>query len=880
MSRKLVIVESPTKARTIRTFLPREYTVEASLGSVRDLPAKAGEIPAAYKKEKWARFGVDIQNDFKPLYVIPDGKAKTVKQLKEAIKQADELIIATDEDREGESIGWHLVQILKPKVPVKRMVFHEITRQAINEAINHTRDIDLKLVRAQETRRIVDRLYGYTLSPLLWKKVAPGLSAGRVQSVAVRLLVMRERDRRAFHNASYWDLSALLAQQIPDAQEFAATLLSVGGKRVAEGRDFDPATGHIAQGNDVLVLDETAAIALRDELLSQQWKVQGVEEKQQMRNPAPPFITSTLQQEANRKLGLSAQQTMRTAQGLYERGLITYMRTDSTNLSDEAVNAIRATVESKYGHEYLSAGVRQFTKKVKGAQEAHEAIRPAGTGMPTASELGLGGPDAALYDMIWKRTIATQMAEARLQLVTATISAGRTVFRANGKRIQFPGFFRAYVEGTDDPDAALEDREAALPDLKPGQTLDCRKLEPLPHQTKPPARYTEATLVQALEREGVGRPSTYATIIDTVQRRGYVNKSGQQLVPTFTAMAVTGLLEQYFPKMVDLGFTAQMEQSLDDIAEGAAEWLPYLRAFYTGEDGLESQVQARDAQIDPREVGRLPYDGLGMDVRVGRYGAYVEKPGEDGVPLRATLPDNLAPADLTLEQVEGLLLQKQNGGDAFGHYPPTGQPIFVRVGPYGAYVQRGDENNEDKKDIVRTSLPKGVTPENLTLPQAIKLLELPRTIGDHPETGKPVKAAIGRFGPYVMHDGAFASLKTTDDVLTISMPRALELFELKKSGPGKRGLIRVIGQHPADNQPIEAYSGKFGPYVKHDGINATVPRTMQIDQLSIEQAVALLTERKANPPAPKKTARKSAPRKTAAKKTPARKTAAKKTKKG
>lgn len=867
MGKKLVIVESPTKARTIKTFLPDEYQVEASMGSVRDLPAKAADIPEKLKKEKWTRLGVNVEEDFLPLYVVSSQKKKVIKQLKDALKDADELIIATDEDREGESIGWHLLEVLKPKVPVKRMVFHEITRPAIEAALRETRDVDDKLVRAQETRRILDRLVGYTISPLLWKKIARGLSAGRVQSVAVRLLVMRERERRAFRSGTYWDLVANLNNG--EGSDFSAVLTMVNGVRLATGKDFDPDTGKIVEGKNVLLLSEREARELQEQLLKTDWKVDKVEEKEESRSPAPPFITSTLQQEANRKLGMTARRTMQIAQKLYERGLITYMRTDSVNLSEAALEAIRGAISGKYGSEYLSPETRRFRTKSKGEQEAHEAIRPSGDGMPTVEDLRLDGEEAALYDLIWKRSMATQMANARLQFINATITADEARFRASGKRVLFPGFFRAYVEGSDDPDAVLEDRDNPLPELSVGEKVNCDDLEALGHETKPPARFTEASLVQALEREGIGRPSTYATILGTIQDRGYVRKQGSRLVPTFTAMAVISLLESNFPDLVDLHFTAQMEDVLDEIASGQADWLPYLANFYRGDEGLAEQVKTREEKIDARKACTLEFDGLeDVEVRVGRYGAFLERQ-ENGEALRASLPESLSPADLSPEEAERIIEQKLSGDEAFGHHPDTGDPIYVKVGPYGAYVQLGDEVEEGKK-VPRTTLPKGVTPENITLEQAVKLLELPRLLGTHPETGKEVRAGIGRFGPFVVHDGVFASLKSTDDVLSIELPRGLELLELKKLG--KRGLVRVVGEHPADKEPIEVYVGKFGPYVKHDGINASIPKDVPVEDVTVDQAVALLEERKANPPA-KKTAKRTSTKKKATKKSASKKSA-------
>jgi DNA topoisomerase-1 len=596
---KLVIVESPTKAKTIRNYLPSGYKVEASMGHVRDLPRSASEIPAKVKGEKWAQLGVNTQADFEPLYVIPSDKKKVVKTLKDALKDADELVLATDEDREGESISWHLLQVLNPKVPTKRMVFHEITQEAIQAALNNCRDIDDQLVHAQETRRILDRLVGYTLSPLLWKKIAGGLSAGRVQSVAVKVVVNREKERRAFRKGSYWDLKATL---LKDKNSFEAKLYTLEGTRLATGNDFDESTGRIAEGREVVLLNEEQARELQSRLEAGTWTVSSLDERPSTRKPSPPFTTSTLQQEANRKLRLSARETMRVAQNLYEQGYITYMRTDSVHLSQQAIAAARSCVETKYGTEYLSPKPRQYATKSKGAQEAHEAIRPAGSTFRTPSETGLSGREGALYDLIWKRTVATQMAEARQTHITVLVEVDNAVFRASGKRIDFPGFFRAYVEGSDDPDAALEDREVLLPRLNTGDALNCSELEAIGHETQPPSRFTEASLVKVLESEGIGRPSTYATVIGTIIDRGYVRLVNNSLVPTFTAFAVTSLLEQNFPDLVDVHFTARMEQTLDEISTGEVDWLPYLKEFYQGDSGLEHQVQDREAHIDPSEA--------------------------------------------------------------------------------------------------------------------------------------------------------------------------------------------------------------------------------------------------------------------------------------
>jgi DNA topoisomerase-1 len=849
VSKKLVIVESPTKARTIERFLPKDYRVEASMGHVRDLPASASEIPAKHKSEDWSRLGVNVAEDFAPLYVIPKDKKKVVKELTAALKDADELILATDEDREGESIAWHLTKVLKPKVPVKRMVFHEITPEAIQEAADHCRAVDDRLVEAQETRRILDRLVGYTVSPLLWKKIAPGLSAGRVQSAAVRLLVLREQERRSFKSGAYWDLKATLEAH---HQRFIAQLVALGGVRLATGKDFDESTGRIPEGKDVLLLDEKQARALVKQLKAGDWRVEDVSEREQTRSPAPPFTTSTLQQEANRKLGFSARQTMQVAQRLYEQGLITYMRTDSVHLSNQALNTIRQRVRALYGANYLSKTPRQYQTQSKGAQEAHEAIRPAGQQMPTADELGLSGQDYALYDLIWKRTMATQMANARLRLTTVLIEVEDAEFRASGRQVLFPGFFRAYVEGEDDPGAALDDQEVILPPLQVGEPVDCRRLEPIRHETKPPARYTDATLVKALESEGIGRPSTYATIISTIQDRGYVVKAGSQLVPTFTAFAVNHLMEQHFPDLVDTQFTAQMEQVLDDIAEGGAAGIPYLKAFYLGDHGLEGQVKQKEEEIDPRNIHALVLDDLKTRVRVGRYGAYLEQ-DHNGEPIRVSLPDNYPPGDLVEAEVLRLLQEKTQGPTPLGHHPETGEPIFVLIGPYGPYVQLGENgDNGSSGKPHRVSLPKGTNPENVTLEQALALLQLPRVLGQHPETGQDIEAGIGRFGPYVRHNGEYRSLGKQDDVLTISLARALELLAKEKGKRRKAAVVREIGPHPDDGKPVAIYEGRYGPYVKHGKMNASLPKGAAVESLTLEEALALLAQKKASKAAKKK----------------------------
>ncbi len=816
------------------------------MGHVRDLPSEAAEVPERIKKKPWARLGVDVEHGFKPVYVVPAKKKKVVQKLKAALKEADELYIATDEDREGESIGWHLLQVLKPGVPVRRMVFHEITREAILAALEETRGMDEHLIEAQETRRVLDRLFGYTLSPVLWKKIAPKLSAGRVQSVAVRLLVLREKERIAFVPGSYWTLKALLAK---DGAPFEAQLTHLRGLRIATGRDFDDQTGKLKKGlvsgKNVLLLEEPEARELAKRLPGEPWRVTKVDTRDVTRSPYAPFITSTLQQEASRKLGLSARQTMRLAQSLYEKGFITYMRTDSTNLSQEAVEASRRAVTERYGEEYLSPSPRQFSGKVRNAQEAHEAIRPAGKEMKTREELGLEGKEGALYDLIWKRTVATQMAEARLRLVTATIEAGRGAdaarFRASGKTILFPGFFRAYVEGTDDPEAALEDREQPLPELREGDEPECREVEPIGRETKPPARYTEATLIKTLEKEGIGRPSTYATIIDTIINRGYVRKKGHQLIPTFTAFATNNLLESQFSKLVDVTFTAKMEEVLDDIASGKIEPTPYLQEFYSGEEGLETLVKKALDVVDARAVSTIHFPKWGeYVVRVGKYGPYVEAQ-RDGERVVASLPEDLVPGDVT-EEVLAELIRKSSDKDEriLGIHPDLGQPVLLKDGPYGSYVQLGDDEGTGKPK--RASLPKGMSPEDVTLEVAVDLLRLPRTVGVHPETGKPILANIGRYGPYVQHERTFASLTDEDDVLTIDLQRALELLAQKME---KKKPLRVLGKHPQSGEEIEVWAGKYGPYVKHRRLNASLPKDGDPERLTVEEAVKLLEDRAA-----------------------------------
>ena len=858
---RLVIVESPTKARTISRFLPEEYRVEASMGHVRDLPSSAAEIPAGVKGEAWARLGVNVDDGFKPIYVVSPRKRDVVKKLKAAIKGADEVYIATDEDREGESIGWHLVELLEPQVPVHRMVFHEITERAILEALDNTRAIDGNLVEAQETRRILDRLVGYAISPLLWRKIAPRLSAGRVQSVAVRLLVMRERERMEFVPASYWDLTAQLAK---DGGRFAAELTHLGAVRVAQGRDYDPDTGKLKgdlrQGQTVIELDEQQAESLVVAGRDARWSVASVEERETTRSPAAAFTTSTLQQEASRKLGLAAKDTMRTAQSLYENGYITYMRTDSINLSAEAVTGARAAVVARYGQDYLVAKERTFKQASRNAQEAHEAIRPAGSEMKTAEEHRLTGVEAALYDLIWKRTIATQMADARLKFVTARIEAAPTepaaisdlvptastlTFRASGRTVLFPGFFRAYVEGSDDPDAALDDRDQPLPALAQGDDVTLNDLSASGHETKPPARYTDASLVKLLESEGIGRPSTYASIIDTIQARGYARKQGQQLVPTFTAFATTNLLEHQFRRLVDTEFTAGMETVLDEIAAGQQVSTTYLHDFYLGADGIVNRVEQGIEGIDPREISTVRSDHWApYVVRVGRYGPYVEGV-VDGSTLTASLPADAAPGDLDREALATALHEGNIGDVPVAVDPDTHETVLLKRGPFGPYLQLGETVEGEKPK--RVSLPPGVSPHDVNEELALGLIALPKSLGVHPESGDSVDAGIGRYGPYVKHQRMYASLPKDVFVLDVTLEQALDLLAKKAQRGG--AALRELGADPTSGETIDVRDGRYGPYVKRGKVNASLPKDLSPEDVTIEQAIALLDARAAAGPA-------------------------------
>ena len=848
--KRLVVVESPTKARTIRRFLPENaYQVEACMGHVRDLPSSAAEIPAKDKGKAWSRLGVNVDNDFEPLYIIPKGKKKIVAELKNALKAVDELYIATDEDREGESIGWHLVDELKPKIPVRRMVFHEITKSAIEAALENTREIDERLVESQETRRILDRLVGYEISPLLWRKIAPRLSAGRVQSAAVRLLVLREKDRIAFTLASFWGLDASLES---GGVTFSAKATHLDGERLATGKDFSDDTGRLKPDADARILDEKSAREAAESFVNGTWTVVSVEEQPSVRRPYPPFITSTLQQEANRKLGWSARDTMRVAQHLYERGHITYMRTDSTQLSSEALSAAREAIQARYGKNYLSPSPRQFSNRPRNAQEAHEAIRPAGTDMRTTEELRLSGREAALYDLIWKRTLASQMADARLRFTTVQIRADGTdgsvgQFRASGKEVIFPGFFRAYVEGSDDPDAALENQESPLPPLAENDRPDCRRVDPESHETKPPARFTDASLVRELEKLGIGRPSTYATIIGTIIERGYSWRKGKQLVPTFTAFATNNLLETQFEHLVDFDFTARMEETLDDIAEGKTDALPYLRSFYFDDDGLKNLVASGLDSIDPRTVSTIEFPAWKpYVVRVGKFGPYAELEA-NGDKSTASLPESVAPDELTPAYLERLVQNRQTQGEAIATDPETGKGVFIREGRYGPYLQLGEaENGETPK---RVSLPKGVEPSDVDAGMALALISLPRLLGTHPDSGTAIEAGIGRYGPYVKLDRTYASLPKHLDVLTVTLDEAVPLLAAKagRSAPGKE-----VGKHPDSGEPITLLAGRYGPYLKYRKVNASLPKDLSPEDVTLEQAVELVDAKAAAPKTPKK----------------------------
>ncbi|MBF9134878.1 type I DNA topoisomerase [Plantactinospora sp. S1510] len=932
-STRLVIVESPAKAKTISGYLGPGYVVEASLGHVRDLPRNAADVPAKYKGEPWARLGVDVDNGFTALYVVSPDRRQQITKLTRLAKEVDEVFLATDEDREGEAIAWHLVETLKPKVPVRRMVFHEITRAAIQAAVANPREIDRDLVDAQEARRILDRLYGYEVSPVLWKKVMPRLSAGRVQSVATRIVVERERQRMAFRSAEYWDILATLAVRAggEGPRTFHATLVALNGDRIATGKDFEPTTGRVKPGAGVTHLDADGARGLAARLDGRPFTVTRVDEKPYRRRPYAPFITSTLQQEAARKLRFSSQQTMRTAQRLYENGYITYMRTDSVNLSETAISAARRQIAELYGERNVPPEPRRYTGKVKNAQEAHEAIRPAGDNFRTPGEVAneLSGEEFKLYELIWRRTIASQMTDAVGSSVSVRIRAVSTSgeeadFGATGKTITEPGFLRAYVESSDDENAEAEDAERRLPNLVKDQPLTAEQLAATGHHTQPPSRYTEASLVKALEELGIGRPSTYASIMQTIQDRGYVSKRGQALIPSFLAFAVIGLLERHYPRLVDYNFTAAMENELDEIAGGDHAAVDFLTSFYFGSEqggndsvarsgGLKKMVTDNLSEIDARSVNSIPLfrdeDGRDVVVRVGRYGPYLQRglpgseptgqsrdagengageasTGDDGSAAgdRAPIPEGVAPDELTPEKVHELFLGG-SGERKLGEHPETGEPIVLKSGRFGPYVSSGER---------KSSLLRSQSPESLSMAEALRLLTLPRVVGAGPD-GAEVLAANGRYGPYVKQGDEFRSLESEEQLFTVTLDQALALLAAPKARQRRAAAppLREMGNDPLTEKPLVIKDGRFGPYVTDGETNASLRRAQTPEALTLEEASEMLAEKRAKGPAPRKRAAKKAPakkataakatatdapaKKAAAKKTTAKKTAAKKT---
>ena len=878
MPKRLVIVESPAKAKTIAGILGGDFVVQSSVGHIRDLPNNAAEVPEAYKGEPWAKDGVDAQNDFKPLYVVPSRKKSVVTDLKRALKDVDELYLATDEDREGESISWHLLEVLSPRVPVKRMVFHEITRGAIEEALQHTRDLDMALVDAQETRRILDRLYGYRLSEVLWKK-SNGRSAGRVQSVAVRILVDRERDRMRFRAASYWDIEGTFSKRgdAPVAEAFTAGLVEIDGRKLATGKDFSE-TGDLQR--DAVVLDEQGAVGLAQRLQNADFTVRSVEEKPYRRSPAAPFMTSTLQQEAGRKLGFAAARAMRAAQTLYENGYITYMRTDSTTLSETALQAARSLARQLYGDEYVPAQPRVYAKKVKNAQEAHEAIRPAGESfrMPDDVAREVGPDEGRLYELIWKRTVASQMADATGRTISVRLGALSSdgedvVFATSGTVITFPGFQRAYVEGSDDPEGALSDRERRLPGLADGNALDVAGLEPQGHTTTPPARFTEASLVKRLEELGVGRPSTYAAIISTIldPSRNYAFKKGSALVPTFRGFAIVQLLERHFDKLIDYGFTASMEDDLDRIASGEGERVPWLQSFYfgNGSPGLKAMVTEHLDEIDPNEVNRIRIgeddNGTPVTVRVGKYGPYIEY-GDD----KASIPEDLPPDELTVERAIELV-QAPSADRDLGTDPDTGLPVVARAGRYGPYVQLGTPEAGSKTKPKTASLLKDMSLDTITLDDALRLLTLPRTVGVDPADGVEITVQNGKYGPYLKKGTDSRSLESEEQLFTLGLDQALSILAQPKTRGRGRGTaappLRELGADPETGAAIVIKDGRFGPYITDGAVNVTVPRGESPETVSPERAAELLAEKRAKGPTKKVKAKKASTKKTAKKTT-------------
>lgn len=867
--KSLVIVESPAKARTISKFLGADYTVEASIGHVRDLPEGKKEVPEEFKKEEWAYLGVNVDRDFEPIYIVPPNKKEQVKKLKDLLKNSKDLYLATDEDREGEAISWHLHELLKPKVPVHRLVFHEITEEAIAAAIKSPRQIDDALVKAQETRRILDRLYGYEVSSLLWRKVGRGLSAGRVQSVAVRLIVQREWLRREFVSATFWDLLGTFATA--GAESFQAELMSVNGRKIPTGKDFDSSTGKLKDPN-LMLMNEQEALALADRLKKATFKIVSIEDKPYTMKPAEPFITSTLQQEANRKLGYTARYTMDLAQGLYENGYITYMRTDSKNLAQVAIDSARELVTAEYGKEYLPEKPRVYTSKVKNAQEAHEAIRPAGHPfkLPEAIRKELSADQFKLFTLIWKRTIASQMSDARGRRITIGIEGDGAYFQVSGKTIEFPGFLRAYVEGSDDPQAELADREVILPNVKLDEVLNCKELEGKSHTTQPPARFTEASLTQALEEMGIGRPSTYASIIDTILARRYVFKRGNALVPTWTAFSVSRLMEEHLSKLVDYQFTAQMEDFLDSVSRREAEPAKYLNGFYFGDKskdalsdvGLKKLLKEKLSEVDARAMATFPLGNSTptngepaepINVRVGKFGPYLEQ-GE----RRASLPDEMPPDELTLEKAVDLLSQSKSDEEPLGICPETHRPVYLKLGRFGPYVQLGKPDDEEKPK--NASLLKGMVPADVTIDVALKLLSLPRNLGKHETLGEDIIAQNGRFGPYIKCGAETRSLPAGVSPIDISRDDAIALLAQpkfqKRAASTPRAALKTFDASPITEKPIQLFEGRYGPYITDGETNASVPRGANPQELTFDEAVRLLAERAAmGPPKKKKGAR-------------------------
>jgi DNA topoisomerase-1 len=864
-----VIVESPAKAKTIEGFLGRSNArVIASYGHVRDLPSSAKEVPKSVTDKEVRRLGIDVDNHFEPVYVVPEAKKDRVKDLKAAVKDASEIYLATDEDREGEAISWHVLQILKPGVPVKRMVFHEITREAIEDALENWRDLDMKLVEAQEGRRILDRLFGYEMSLVARRRAGGASSAGRVQSVAARLVVERERARMAFRAATYWDVDARFSAH---DSEFPGSLVMLDDRRLATGKDFDPATGRLAEGSGAALLDEATVVALAESLRDQPFRVSSVEQRSQTERPKAPFTTSTIQQEAARKLGFSAARTMAVAQKLYENGHITYMRTDSTNLSEQAITAARNQIRRLYGDEYMPAEPRRYQRKVKNAQEAHEAIRPAGDAMILPEDLARqlsSSDEQRLYELVWKRTVACQMADARVRRVTARLQAtvpgdGRVAtFQATGRTIEFPGYLRAYVEGADDPDAELEDRESILPPLEEGDEVECRELTPAGHTTQPPARYTEASLVKELEERGIGRPSTYASVLETLLRRDYVWKKGSALVPSWTAFAKLQLLERHFPHLIDYEFTATMEEALDAIARGEAEAEKWLHTFWfgNGQAGLRELVDEDHlATIDPAVVNAIHIgddaQGRQILVRVWNNGASVERAGTDE---KGPVPFDIAPDELSIAKAEELIEKGSMGPRVLGDDPETGHPVLVLTGRYGPFVQLGELDESIKEKPKRASLFSTMEPETITLDEALAMLSLPRTVG-LAEDGTETLALNGRYGPYLKRGTDTRSLEREEQLLTISMAESDALFaQPKQRGRRTKAPIAELGAHPESGAAVRVLDGRYGPYVTDGSVNATVPRGVEPESIDLEQAVELLREREARGPAKKRGATKKA----------------------